>query len=114
MGNKELAEFINGKFGRDGYRRVTHVDDPVPLVPLEYMGYVQHGHEIFVSKKGVPPEREDVRWCEGSKDPECVEGTPLGAGLWLVTGIRAHRDYFHRLGICLPVDDEWKLVENEL
>lgn len=115
VGNAALAAFFDRKFDGEGYRRVTHLDDPVPLVPLASMGYRQHGHEVFIGRKEMPCGRGDVRRCEGSEDPECSAGSPLGLSLLFpLAGIMAHRDYFHRLGICLPVDERWKVTEDEL
>lgn len=57
------------------FRRVTHVDDPVPLLPLDEWGYKMHAGEIFISKSGLPPSASDVRICEGGEDPTCIAGS---------------------------------------
>ncbi|PNS17679.1 Protein phosphatase 2C 4 [Sphaceloma murrayae] len=148
VGNEELAGYFGDKFGlRDGrlgeetagsrYRRVTHVDDPVPLLPLSEWGYAAHAGEIFITKSELSPEIDDLRSCSGSADMDCiagqdesltavllqpVEGEPdmalsdsikamaheskTGFGfpsrykLWQL--LFAHRDYFWRLGLCVP------------
>lgn len=53
------------------YRRVTHVDDPVPLLPLSEWGYAQHAGEIHISKPALSPELGDVEHCVGGQDPLC-------------------------------------------
>ncbi|KAF8252760.1 alpha/beta-hydrolase [Wilcoxina mikolae CBS 423.85] len=99
-GNRELAGFFNRRFSSEQYRRITHINDPVPLVPFASLGYHHHAHEYFISKHDLPYAKEDVRQCEGSEDPTCVAGTSFNV-LQALTG---HRDYFHRLGLCLPAD----------
>ncbi|TLD39414.1 ABC transporter G family member 19 [Venturia nashicola] len=123
IGNQALADYVDIRFGlsnnrtitalqgQQRFRRVTHVDDPVPLLPLEEWGYVPHGGEIFISKPDLPPNIEDVHYCDGSEDPDCLTGPELEGGLWRVpTRFKlwqlffAHRDYFWRLGLCVPLD----------
>ena len=137
VGNKAFNSFIDKKFNlsdetveHDLYRRVTHADDPVPLLPMEEWGYRMHAGEIFISKSSLPPGRSDLQHCKGDQDINCiaggvstdVEGLPeeIGAdpstvkALWGV-GKRyklwelffAHRDYFWRLGLCVPGGDPW-------
>jgi len=87
--------------------------------------------EIYISKAGLPPARSDIRHCHGDEDPACiadgmsdpeqvdtdgeseVEASQIKA-LWGI-GRRyklwelffAHRDYFWRLGLCVPGGDPW-------
>ena len=144
IGNQALIEYIDTKFvGKDEdegflmYRRVTHVDDPVPLLPLEEWGYKMHAGEVFISKPDLSPSVEDLRHCDGDADPTCIasaestSSTPANDDVesWLkhanlteiwndgnrVLAIPAryklwqlffaHRDYFWRLGLCLPGGD---------
>ncbi|KAL7266824.1 hypothetical protein RUND412_010612 [Rhizina undulata] len=88
------------KFTPTTYRRLTHVNDPVPLLPFTKWGYSQHAGEHYIPKPDLPFSKEDVRLCEGDEDPTCAAGGGLNAGqlFW------AHRDYFHRLGLCVPED----------
>lgn len=127
IGNKALAQYIDQRFNLTSnhtsdldsrpYRRVTHFLDPVPLLPLDEWGYEPHGGEIFMSNEHNPPEDNDVYHCEGDKDPSCSSGPEPGAGggpwsipsrfrLWEL--FFAHRDYFHRIGLCLPGSDFWR------
>ncbi|KAL8414637.1 hypothetical protein RB594_005737 [Gaeumannomyces avenae] len=134
VGNKGLADFIDKVFGLGGgggherYRRVTHAGDPVPLLPLSEWGYRAHAGEIYVGKPALPPYPEDVRLCRGAHDPACSDpaessGSPSGVLERLARAIRgegearvptrlklwelffSHRDYFWRLGLCVPGGD---------
>lgn len=95
---------------RRKYRRVTHVDDPVPLLPLSEWGYKPHAGEIFITKRDLSPGTEDLRLCHGDEDPSCISGAdevlggiPSRLKLWQL--LFAHRDYFWRLGLCMPGGD---------
>ncbi|ODH47358.1 hypothetical protein GX48_06529 [Paracoccidioides brasiliensis] len=148
------------------YHRVTHINDPVPLLPLTEWGYRPHAGEIYISKSDLPPNISDLCHCIGDADPECIAGSEvadegylriLSSGLSKLTGsndapvkgkerdegdsllaaqqqpllpsmvvqvqddgelstdanliparyrlwelLFSHRDYFWRLGVCLP------------
>lgn len=150
-GNDGFVDYVDRVFGLGGldgydpdleervYRRVTHVDDPVPLLPLSEWGYRSHAGEVFIAKSELSPGVEDLRLCRGDEDPACIAGADSavlarmaevmnevpraerkGEG-WLDTlsdtmaGIPsrlklwqllfAHRDYFWRLGLCVPGGD---------
>lgn len=146
IGNQPLMKYIDRAFlPKDGnessamYRRVTHIDDPVPLLPLEEWGYKMHAGEIYVSKAKLSPSAGDLQHCEGDRDPKCItnsdststapaddevenwlkssnltkvwsDGTrglavPARFKLWQL--FFAHRDYFWRLGLCVPGGDPW-------
>jgi hypothetical protein len=146
VGNKAFNRFIDARFNLHAtsaddalYRRVTHADDPVPLLPLEEWGYRMHAGEIYISKPSLPPSPADLRFCDGDQDIHCIAGgisTPSSSSdpdsdpdsgsdspegglahvktLWGI-GKRyklwelffAHRDYFWRLGLCVPGGDPW-------
>ncbi|KAI7246360.1 extracellular lipase [Hortaea werneckii] len=152
VGNRNLAEYIDRRFGlllkdddttESRYRRVTHIDDPVPLLPLTEWGYAAHAGEIFIAKKSLSPDVQDLRLCERDDDPDCIAGQdgttventsgiaqrrdllgsvkdelqqdvittgeprwggiPARYRLWEL--FFAHRDYFWRLGLCVPGGD---------
>lgn len=144
VGNWELTQYIDKIFLPDlatnktnMYRRVTHVDDPVPLLPLSEWGYNMHAGEIFISKKSLPPSAVDIHHCDGDQDPTCIAGRMTSVGnqanlnadvdmneravskwwnigtgglkvpkrfrIWQI--FFAHRDYFWRLGLCVPGGD---------
>ena len=137
VGNADFCRFLDGVFGLDGggdtggwgFRRVTHVDDPVPLLPAAEWGFAMHGGEVFISRPGTGPGIEDVVFCEGDADVRCIAGAEsesegrsgrqgqvvLSArgGLWDLVPAKyrlwellfAHRDYFLRLGLCVPGGD---------
>ncbi|KAK4158497.1 lipase A [Chaetomidium leptoderma] len=153
VGNGRLAEYVDRAFGLlanddDGgehehggeglaYRRVTHVGDPVPLLPLSEWGYRSHAGEVYISKSGLPPGPEDLRLCRGDNDPDCLGGAETEDWLSWMLGLSkrrresvhdeveasalsrrwfparlklwqlffAHRDYFWRLGLCVPGGD---------
>lgn len=100
VGNAALAQFLNHQFTPDTFRRVTHSDDPVPLVPLAQWGYAQHGYEYYIAAAQLPYSRCDVRLCDGDEDPTCVARGSVNA----LQLFWAHRDYFHRMGLCVPED----------
>ena len=156
VGNGGLRNYIDAVFGlpsehlgsgkgelRSGrYRRVTHVDDPVPLLPLQEWGYRAHAGEVYISKPSLQPGMEDVKLCYGDEDVDCIagaevdeswfEGTedleieerirmtmsdeevvmlqkrwgiPIPARYKMWQLFFAHRDYFWRLGLCVPGGD---------
>ena len=146
-GNAGFVDYVDRIFGLGGldgydpdlerraYRRVTHVDDPVPLLPLSEWGYRPHAGEVFITKSELSPAVEDLKLCRGDEDPACIAGAenavlariaeavkdvPQGEGRgegWLdmLSGVPsrlklwqllfAHRDYFWRLGLCVPGGD---------
>ncbi|OAF58604.1 hypothetical protein VC83_04982 [Pseudogymnoascus destructans] len=163
IGNKGLVGYLDSVFelaGEDGeggeggmeggrFRRVTHVGDPVPLLPPEEWGYAMHGGEIYILRPGLPVGLGDVERCVGDADGRCIAGSDGGvldgeavavavAGAaaeegegegedatvvlvdetvvdgkgWGVPArfrvgqiLFAHRDYFWRVGVCVPGGD---------
>lgn len=142
VGNSALVDYIDKRFNlespsnRSSYRRVTHYDDPVPLLPLTEWGYRSHGGEVFITKSALPPSVEDIVLCSGDEDSNCVAGSddsllvqenlesstsgsdsnlelrdihaqglslPLRYRLWEL--FFSHRDYFWRIGLCVPGGD---------
>jgi triacylglycerol lipase len=139
------------------YRRVTHVNDPIPLLPLEEWGYVMHAGEIYISKLHLPPSVADLEFCDGDADERCIAGSARSEILssltrrgrtrppdgdashrqipllnkqsdqvdaqWSLVPARyrlwelffAHRDYFWRIGLCVPGGDPgpWRLSTKE-
>lgn len=124
------------------YRRITHVDDPVPLLPLQEWGYRAHAGEVYISKPSLQPSVADVRLCFGDEDVNCIAsaevdeswfnamaggedwdmeltmdpfesemgiqkrwGIPIPARYKIWQLFFAHRDYFWRLGLCVPGGD---------
>ncbi|KAJ5760095.1 hypothetical protein N7520_007251 [Penicillium odoratum] len=85
VGNQEFVDFLDEQFhmGSDrvtrSFRRVTHINDPIPLLPLKEWGYAAHAGEIFISKLDLPPSIEDLRICQGDQDPQCIAGSDASA-----------------------------------
>ena len=152
VGNKGLVKFFDERFSLNedveddmklSYRRVTHKEDPVPLLPLSDWGFAMHAGEIYISKADLSPDIVDLERCEGDVDQGCIAGqdstiAPGDSGekpsstmrkrdllssvqdeihdvvtepwgipsrykLWQL--FFAHRDYFWRLGLCVPGGD---------
>ncbi|KAK3329395.1 Alpha/Beta hydrolase protein [Apodospora peruviana] len=176
VGNEGLVKYIDAAFGLEGdddkaataaenhenkeelvYRRVTHTNDPVPLLPLTEWGFRSHAGEVYITKADLTPAPGDLRLCVGDDDPECSGGAEVASGgllgdwsrdgLSRAAGVKsevdgdiaegqvegeeeehntaprrvmvrgfptrlklwqllfAHRDYFWRLGLCVPGGD---------
>lgn len=148
IGNLGLVKYLDQRFDLTNglpkndtllkYRRVTHVDDPVPLLPLTEWGYAMHAGEIYISKPSMTPDLADLQHCKGDWDLNCIAGQdasvpsdeqhssrkrdllesvqgdihdvvhepwgiPSRYKLWQL--FFAHRDYFWRLGLCVPGGD---------
>jgi hypothetical protein len=147
IGNAALAKYLDSRFELRGdvpeqdtclqYRRVTHIDDPVPLLPLSEWGYTMHAGEIYIFKPSLSPDLTDLTHCKGDNDANCIAGQdstvavnnpalrkrdlldsvkdeisdlhtepwgiPSRYKLWQL--FFAHRDYFWRLGLCVPGGD---------
>lgn len=118
IGNQELMAYTNERFNitanseTNKFHRVTHVGDPVPLLPLAEWGYTMHSEELFISAPNLPPSMDDIHHCKGDEDPKCIAGTDSDGPSWGIPArfkfwelFFAHRDYFWRLGLCLPGGD---------
>lgn len=115
LGNKHFNKYVDERFGittdhdHNKLHRVTHVGDPVPLLPLSEWGFSMHSEEIFISESSLPFSVADIHYCEGDEDTHCIAGSDEDKPAWGVpTRFKfwqlffAHRDYFWRLGLCLP------------
>jgi len=157
IGNKALMKYMDSRFSTPieaeqtpsdfamRYRRVTHIDDPVPLLPLSEWGYRMHAGEIYITKSSLSPDIQDLQLCSGDEDAECIagqdaslsaiddrhdqvvslrdvarqaqemntEGEVVASTAWIPARYKlwqlffAHRDYFWRLGLCVPGGDPW-------
>lgn len=143
VGNLALARYFDKAFKGNNqiksgnmYRRVTHIEDPVPLLPISEWGYRMHAGEIYISKPNLSPSVGDLYHCNGDEDPQCIAGRedptndinlalaesagpenfedqvqsskgflslPARYEIWQL--FLAHRDYFWRLGLCIPDGD---------
>ncbi|OJJ36759.1 hypothetical protein ASPWEDRAFT_50199 [Aspergillus wentii DTO 134E9] len=85
VGNEGFAKFLDKSFGLSAlhhmpgdelrFRRVTHVQDPIPLLPMEEWGYKMHAGEIFISKQSLSPSIYDLQLCDGNQDENCISGS---------------------------------------
>ncbi|KAF2842676.1 alpha/beta-hydrolase [Patellaria atrata CBS 101060] len=123
VGNLAFTQYVDARFNLTNststapqdlkYRRVTHNADPVPMLPLSEWGYRMHAGEIYITKSPLPPEREDIHVCDGDEDPTCIANGDTTGGIPIPTRYKlwqlffAHRDYFWRLGLCIPGGDPW-------
>lgn len=122
LGNQAFATYFDKRFNisrnatqdNPQFRKITHLGDPVPELPLGIWGFRSHSGEIFIAKEEIPPVRNDLRRCSGQKDPQCISGNkadwwkPWGSSTGFgISGLYAHRDYFWRLGLCIPSPGEW-------
>ncbi|KAI1672560.1 Lipase [Pyrenophora tritici-repentis] len=118
LGNKEFNTYVDDRFEltsnheNNKMHRVTHVGDPVPLLPLSEWGFSMHSEEIFISESSLPFSIANVHYCNGDEDPHCIAGSDHDKPAWgLPTRFKfwqlffAHRDYFWRLGLCMPGGD---------
>ena len=147
LGNEGLRDYLDSVFklnsnervGEKRFRRITHKDDPVPLLPLTEWGYKMHAGEVYISKKHLSPEAFDLHLCIGDEDTNCIAGAesqaftqsflnmkileqsvgatedgeddikpenwgvPARMRMWEF--LFGHRDYFWRLGLCVPGGD---------
>jgi hypothetical protein len=92
VGNGDFVNYFDDQFGfgdavtippmkGQRFRRVTHINDPVPLLPLPEWGYQAHAGEIFISRSELPPALEDVHICAGNHDPRCIAGSETPVSL---------------------------------
>jgi hypothetical protein len=143
VGNSGFVKYLDEAFDLQGgesnpeqraYRRITHIGDPVPLLPLSEWGYRSHAGEFFISKSALYPKPSDIRPCYGDYDTKCIAGaegekewvteataqqhSSYNSGILSPNGLLklpsrfklwelffAHRDYFWRLGLCIPGGD---------
>lgn len=149
IGNEGLMAYIDAAFPshnknpeKNMYRRVTHINDPVPLLPLKEWNFKMHAGEIYISKPDLSPKVHDLQHCDGDEDILCISGAdpppvelkavndpnqdvetwlqesnltefwndgrtalafPSRFKLWQL--FFSHRDYFWRLGVCIPGGD---------
>ncbi|KAF4587674.1 hypothetical protein GQ602_004367 [Ophiocordyceps camponoti-floridani] len=93
VGNEALSNYINTIFHLDQ-------DDANP----------QQWRNLHHQAR-PPPSPSDIRPCAGNAEADCSAGAAsphLGLAPW--SPLFAHRDYFHRLGLCLPGGDpaDWE------
>ena len=95
--------------------RVTHVDDPVPLLPLTEWGFRPHAGEVYISKSDLPPEIQDLQKCEGQSDPECLSGAEASTidlkslPIETETSIEGFKDWWESHKDSFTVPARWRI-----
>lgn len=109
VGNDRLAAYLDARFPAptNTFRRLTHIHDPVPLLPPAALGYRMHAGEIYIANPThLPPPVVDLRRCHADADPRCIAAAGSAfSPLPPLRALNAHRDYFWRLGLCVPGGD---------
>ncbi|RKF60128.1 Lipase A [Erysiphe neolycopersici] len=100
LGNHGLRDYIDATFNlrsensnsltgfpssKSRFRRVTHINDPFPLLPTNDLNYRPHAGEIFISKRKTPQTVENLRLCFGDEDVNCIAGGNTGETLKLLS-----------------------------
>lgn len=73
VGNQAYADTFNAAFPAGSSFRVTHNDDPVPLVPPQgalFGGYVHEANEFFINTEGIA-DASNIVICQGDEDGSC-------------------------------------------
>lgn len=94
VANPALAKHITAQ---DGNYRFSHIDDPVPKLPLLTMGYVHVSPEYFISSAtNATVHTGDIEVLEGEVNSQGNTGT----GPPLLTAFPAHNWYFGKTDGC--------------
>ena len=95
VANPALAQYITAQ--NSNYRS-THIDDPVPKLPLIVMGYVHVSPEYHItSGNNVTVATSDVEVLNGDINFQGNTGTVLPS----VAAIPAHHWYFEHVDACI-------------
>lgn len=121
MGNEAFAKFVSEQGDRN--YRITHFNDPVPIVPPFWQGW-RHVEPEFWLRGGpwnrVDYEPRDIGECHNWAEKGCIEGC-IGLGLGLLTNSSSHGYYLSAISLCgnpsgsVEIGDEpfWDSTENE-
>ncbi|KAF2032298.1 alpha/beta-hydrolase [Setomelanomma holmii] len=93
IGGTKISSYITNQ--SDGNYRITHLNDPVPKVPLLTMGYVHISPEYYINK----PDKQDVN----AGDIQVFNGAAnlfVGNQASLIPDVDAHRWYFASVYTC--------------
>ncbi|KAJ5629600.1 mono and diacylglycerol lipase precursor [Penicillium herquei] len=102
VANPALADYIAAQ--KNNYR-FTHINDPVPKLPLLAMGYVHVSPEYFItSPNNVTVTAGDIEVLEGEVNWEGNTGT----GAPSLTDFPAHHWYFEEADGCKGSGLPWK------
>jgi len=94
VANSALAKYISAQ---DGNYRFSHIDDPVPKLPLLAMGYVHVSPEYYISSaNNAIVGAEDIEVLDGEVNFQGNTGT----GPPSLTAFAAHNWYFEKVDGC--------------
>ncbi|KAJ5697691.1 mono and diacylglycerol lipase precursor [Penicillium malachiteum] len=103
VANPALADYITAQ--NNNYR-FTHINDPVPKLPLLAMGYVHVSPEYYItSPNNVTVTSDDIKVLEGEVNWEGNTGT----GAPSLTEFPAHHWYFEEADGCKGSGLPWKI-----
>ena len=103
VANPALAKFITAQ---QNNHRFTHIDDPVPKLPLLAMGYVHVSPEYYItSGNNVTVTTSDIKVLEG----EVNWNGNTGTGIPSLTAFDAHHWYFEEADGCKGPGLPWKV-----
>lgn len=121
MGNQAFAKFVLEQGDRN--YRITHFNDPVPIIPPFWKGW-RHVEPEYWLRGGpwnrVHYEPHDIEECHNWAEKGCIEGF-IGLGLGILTNSSSHGYYLTAISLCgrpsgsVGVADEflWDGTENE-
>lgn len=98
VGNQAFAEYVSAQPG--SVFRITHVNDPVPRLPPNLMGYYHTDVEYWLSTGGALTTDytpNDVLVCKGIFNKNCNTKSDFFG-----FGFAAHVNYLTRIGACKP------------
>ncbi|KAI6641452.1 hypothetical protein MCOR08_001161 [Pyricularia oryzae] len=98
VGNQAFAEYVSAQPG--SVFRITHVNDPVPRLPPNLMGYYHTDVEYWLSTGGALTTDytpNDVLVCKGIFNRNCNTKSDFFG-----FGFAAHVNYLTRIGACKP------------
>ena len=103
IAGRTLSDFITKQNTGHNFR-VTHFDDPVPMLPPLWLGYVHISPEYFIDKgNGIVPTTNDIKELLGDVNNLGNTGEPLSFD------IAAHLWYFGNISACNPHNGiQWK------
>lgn len=107
VGNQAFAAFVTGQPGAE--YRLTHTDDPVPVLPPMLLDYRHTSPEFWMFDQDATATvygPADIRICQGTANVDCSAST---------TGmdLDAHKYYFEHISGCGSDSLEFKRSEPE-
>jgi hypothetical protein len=98
VGNAAFANYVTAQSG--GTYRITHLDDPVPVLPSLDLGYHHTSPEYWLSdgtSTTVNYAVSDIKICTGISSTSCNAGQS-----GVSSDFTAHDYYFEYITVCAP------------